>query len=142
MDAAGLRAAIDALCSDDIACRVPDEPDTERWLSAEESREPLSARTPPRLPCDNWRVTSYSGLQQRGHGIAQDLIPGWTLMRRASVKRLWNPDSRRTSSRVGRHRAHFCIACLKRLILPSRWTRFGCRNNSRLAGMTHIGRRF
>ncbi|RFU89190.1 MULTISPECIES: exodeoxyribonuclease V subunit beta [Citrobacter] len=75
MDAAGLRAAIDALCSDDIACRVPDEPDTERWLSAEESREPLSARTLPRLPGDNWRVTSYSGLQQRGHGIAQDLIP-------------------------------------------------------------------
>ena len=75
MDAAGLRGAIEALCSDDIACRVPDEPDTERWLSAEESREPLSARTLPRLPGDNWRVTSYSGLQQRGHGIAQDLIP-------------------------------------------------------------------
>ncbi len=27
------------------------------------------------MPGDNWRVTSYSGLQQRGHGIAQDLMP-------------------------------------------------------------------
>ncbi|STG49794.1 exonuclease V subunit beta [Escherichia coli] len=35
----------------------------------------LNARTLQRLPGDNWRVTSYSGLQQRGHGIAQDLMP-------------------------------------------------------------------
>ncbi|QUJ08689.1 hypothetical protein KCP77_06640 [Salmonella enterica subsp. enterica] len=26
-----------------------------------------------------WRVTSYSGLQQRGHSVAQDLIPRSTL---------------------------------------------------------------
>lgn len=31
----------------------------------------LNAKTLQRLPGDNWRVTSYSGLQQRGHGIAQ-----------------------------------------------------------------------
>ncbi|MFP1557324.1 hypothetical protein ACLB1T_05095 [Escherichia coli] len=36
------------------------------------------------MPGDNWRVTSYSGLQQRGHGIAQDLMrDGWMLMPQA-----------------------------------------------------------
>ncbi|UNB75184.1 hypothetical protein MJK71_23060 [Escherichia coli] len=36
----------------------------------------LNAKTLQRLPGDSWRVTSYSGLQQRGFsGIAQDLMP-------------------------------------------------------------------
>ncbi|MCL5518532.1 exodeoxyribonuclease V subunit beta [Citrobacter cronae] len=75
MDAVGLRGAIDALGCDDIACLTPDQPDGERWQVAQPVSATLSARTLQRTPGDGWRVTSYSGLQQRGHGIAQDLIP-------------------------------------------------------------------
>lgn len=75
MDAAGLRGAIEALCSDDIACQTPAQPDGEPWQVAQAVSGELSAKRLQRTPGDNWRVTSYSGLQQRGHGIAQDLIP-------------------------------------------------------------------
>ncbi|MBJ8388884.1 exodeoxyribonuclease V subunit beta [Citrobacter cronae] len=75
MDAVGLRGAIDALGCDDIACLTPGQPDGERWQVAQPVSATLSARTLQRTPGDGWRVTSYSDLQQRGHGIAQDLIP-------------------------------------------------------------------
>ncbi|MDU1875736.1 exodeoxyribonuclease V subunit beta [Citrobacter sp.] len=75
MDAVGLRSAIDALGCDDIACLTPGQPDGERWQVAQPVSSTLSARTLQRTPGDGWRVTSYSGLQQRGNGIAQDLIP-------------------------------------------------------------------
>lgn len=75
MDAAGLRSAIEALCSDDIACQTPAQPDGERWQVAQAVSCELSAKILQRPPGDSWRVTSYSGLQQCGHGIAQDLIP-------------------------------------------------------------------
>ncbi|POT56518.1 exodeoxyribonuclease V subunit beta [Citrobacter amalonaticus] len=74
-DAAGLRAAIEAICGEDIACRTPEDPDTQPWLACEEKRERLGARMMQRMPGDSWRVTSYSGLQQRGHSIAQELMP-------------------------------------------------------------------
>ncbi|XVB01591.1 exodeoxyribonuclease V subunit beta [Citrobacter freundii] len=75
MDAAGLRGAIEALCSNDIACQTPGQPDGEPWQVAQSVSSELSAKILRRTPGDSWRVTSYSGLQQRGHGIAQDLIP-------------------------------------------------------------------
>ncbi|HHH2996895.1 TPA: exodeoxyribonuclease V subunit beta, partial [Citrobacter freundii] len=75
MDAAGLRGAIEALCCDDIACQIPAQPDGEPWQVAQSVSNELSAKILQRTPGDSWRVTSYSGLQQRGHGIAQDLIP-------------------------------------------------------------------
>ena len=75
MDAAGLRGAIEALCCDDIACQIPAQPDGEPWQVAQSVSNELSAKILQRTPGASWRVTSYSGLQQRGHGIAQDLIP-------------------------------------------------------------------
>ncbi len=75
MDAAGLRACIEALCDEDIVCRTPCNTDNDRWQIAAASHAELSARTLQRLLYDSWRVTSYSGLQQRGHSVAQDLIP-------------------------------------------------------------------
>lgn len=75
MDSVGLRCAIEALGCDDIACLTPGQPDGERWQVAQPVSATLSVRTLQRTPGDGWRVTSYSGLQQRGHGIAQDLIP-------------------------------------------------------------------
>ena len=74
-DAAGLRAAIDALCNEDIVCRTPDTVDTEALPASVDIVASLWARSIQRVPGDNWRVTSYSGLQQRGHSIAQDLMP-------------------------------------------------------------------
>ncbi|URR13884.1 exodeoxyribonuclease V subunit beta [Citrobacter portucalensis] len=75
MDAVGLRSAIEALCSNDIACQTPAQPDGEPWQVAQAVSSELSAKILQRKPGDSWRVTSYSGLQQRGQGIAQDLIP-------------------------------------------------------------------
>ncbi|HFZ8995507.1 TPA: exodeoxyribonuclease V subunit beta [Citrobacter freundii] len=74
-DAARLRACIEALCGDDIVCHVPDEPDTTRWEISEATDAELSVKTLLKTPGDSWRVTSYSGLQQRGHSLAQELIP-------------------------------------------------------------------
>lgn len=75
MDAVGLRSAIEALCSNDIACQTPAQPDGEPWQVVQAVSSELSAKILQRKPGDSWRVTSYSGLQQRGQGIAQDLIP-------------------------------------------------------------------
>lgn len=75
MDAAGLRTAIEAVCDENIVCRIPEATRSEPLLTASVSEASLSARRVQRTPGDNWRVTSYSGLQQRGHGIAQDLMP-------------------------------------------------------------------
>lgn len=75
MDAVGLRSAIEALCSNDIACQTPAQPDGEPWQVAQAVSSELSAKILQHKPGDSWRVTSYSGLQQRGQGIAQDLIP-------------------------------------------------------------------
>lgn len=74
-DAAGLRAAIEALCDEHIHCRAPDVIRPESLPVFAESEAALSVRHVLRTPGDSWRVTSYSGLQQRGHGIAQDLMP-------------------------------------------------------------------
>ncbi|MBJ9327012.1 exodeoxyribonuclease V subunit beta [Citrobacter amalonaticus] len=75
MDAAGLRSAIDAVCEENIVCRIPDAVSMEPLPGTVASEASLNARRVQRTPGDNWRVTSYSGLQQRGHGIAQDLMP-------------------------------------------------------------------
>ncbi|HAT6801360.1 TPA: exodeoxyribonuclease V subunit beta [Citrobacter freundii] len=75
MDAAGLRTAIDAVCDENIVCRIPEAVSMEPLPGAVASEASLNARRVQRTPGDNWRVTSYSGLQQRGHGIAQDLMP-------------------------------------------------------------------
>lgn len=74
-DAAGLRTCIEALCDDDIAWQTAQTGDNQPWQVNDALTAELNARTLQRLPGDNWRVTSYSGLQQRGHGIAQDLMP-------------------------------------------------------------------
>ena len=75
MDAAGLRSAIDAVCDENIVCRIPDAVSMEPLPGTVASEASLNARRVQRTPGDNWRVTSYSGLQLRGHGIAQDLMP-------------------------------------------------------------------
>ena len=74
-DAAGLRQCLETLCNDHIALQVAGVADTARWQMPESVMPDLQARQVARALFDDWRVTSYSGLQQRGHSIAQDLMP-------------------------------------------------------------------
>ena len=74
-DAAGLRQCIEALCGDHIALHIPASPDNSRWQMPEQPVADLNARQIQRTLADDWRVTSYSGLQQHGQSIAQDLMP-------------------------------------------------------------------
>ncbi|WP_148400642.1 exodeoxyribonuclease V subunit beta [Enterobacter mori] len=74
-DAAGLRQCIEALCGDHIALHIPSSPDNSRWQVPEQPVADLNARQIKRTLADDWRVTSYSGLQQHGQSIAQDLMP-------------------------------------------------------------------
>lgn len=74
-DAAGLRQCIEALCGDHIALHIPTSPDNSRWQMPEQPVADLNARQIKRTLADDWRVTSYSGLQQHGQSIAQDLMP-------------------------------------------------------------------
>lgn len=74
-DAAGLRQCLETLAGEDIVLHIPDAPDTTRWEYQTDVPPSLRARDIKRLVRDDWRVTSYSGLQQRGHSMAADLIP-------------------------------------------------------------------
>ncbi|WLI76217.1 exodeoxyribonuclease V subunit beta [Kosakonia sp. H02] len=75
LDAVGLRNALEQLCNDDIVLATPPTPDMARWQLPQAQPPALSVREVMRKVADDWRVTSYSGLQQRAHGIAQDLLP-------------------------------------------------------------------
>ncbi|MEO3741358.1 exodeoxyribonuclease V subunit beta [Kosakonia sp. WA-90] len=75
LDATALQNALQQLCNDDIAVCVPQTPDGEPWQMPQVRPPALSARDMQRRIADDWRVTSYSGLQQRAHGIALDLLP-------------------------------------------------------------------
>ncbi|WP_297115723.1 exodeoxyribonuclease V subunit beta [uncultured Enterobacter sp.] len=74
-DAAGLRQCIESLCGEAIALHTPSEPDGSRWHMPEAREGALHARPVTRAVADDWRVTSYSGLQQHGQNIALDLMP-------------------------------------------------------------------
>lgn len=74
-DAAGLAASLRQLCGEHIRLQTPAVADNVPWQPAKETLPALSAREVTRVLKDEWRVTSYSGLQQQGHAIAQDLFP-------------------------------------------------------------------
>ena len=74
-DAAGLRQCIESLCTEHVALHIPSQPDNSRWQMPDLRESDLHARQVVRNIADDWRVTSYSGLQQHGQSIAQDLMP-------------------------------------------------------------------
>ncbi|ROP59568.1 DNA helicase/exodeoxyribonuclease V beta subunit [Enterobacter sp. BIGb0383] len=74
-DASGLAASLGQLCGQHIVLETPPAADNTRWQPPGETLPALSARQVTRTLRDDWRVTSYSGLQQQGHAIAQDLLP-------------------------------------------------------------------
>ena len=75
LDAAGLNACLQALCDEHISLTLATAPDDARWQATQPEMPELAARQVLRRVVDDWRVTSYSGLQQRGHSVAQDLLP-------------------------------------------------------------------
>ena len=74
-DAAGLRACLEALCSEHISLHIAGVADSARWQMPEPLTPDLEARQLSRALYDDWRVTSYSGLQQHGQAQALDLMP-------------------------------------------------------------------
>lgn len=75
LDAAGLNACLHALRDEHISLTLATAPDDARWQATQPEMPELAARQVLRRVVDDWRVTSYSGLQQRGHSVAQDLLP-------------------------------------------------------------------
>ena len=75
MDAAGLAARLADFCHGDIALQIPGELDLPPWQAPAATIPRLSARELQRRIADDWRVTSYSGLQQHGFSGGQDLLP-------------------------------------------------------------------
>ena len=75
MDAAGLAARLVDFCHGDIALQIPGELDLTPWQAPAATIPRLSARELRRRIADDWRVTSYSGLQQHGFSGGQDLLP-------------------------------------------------------------------
>ncbi len=75
MDAAGLAARLADFCHGDIALQIPGELDLTPWQAPAATTPRLSARELQRRIADDWRVTSYSGLQQHGFSGGQDLLP-------------------------------------------------------------------
>ncbi|TDN47471.1 DNA helicase/exodeoxyribonuclease V beta subunit [Buttiauxella sp. JUb87] len=74
-DAAGLQACLQELASESISIEEPGSEDFTPWQPVSAELPQLSARMMKRQVADNWRVTSYSGLQQHGSSLAQDLLP-------------------------------------------------------------------
>ncbi|MCE0210407.1 exodeoxyribonuclease V subunit beta [Klebsiella pneumoniae] len=75
MDAAGLAARLADFCHGDIALQRPGELDLTPWQAPAATIPRLSARELQRRIAEDWRVTSYSGLQQHGFSGGQDLLP-------------------------------------------------------------------
>ncbi|MCP5891900.1 exodeoxyribonuclease V subunit beta [Klebsiella pneumoniae] len=75
MDAAGLAARLADFCHGDIALQRPGELDLTPWQAPAATIPRLSARELQRRIADDWRVTSYSRLQQHGFSGGQDLLP-------------------------------------------------------------------
>ena len=74
-DADKLRALLTAMQNDHIALVSESATDEHLWQPEAEQPAVLSSQTLTRSLRDDWRVTSYSGLQQRSHANALDLLP-------------------------------------------------------------------
>lgn len=74
-DAAGLQACLRELVSESISVEEPHSEDYTPWQPVSAALPELSARVMKRQVADNWRVTSYSGLQQHGSSQMLDLLP-------------------------------------------------------------------
>lgn len=75
MDALQLTARLEELCAGPVALIRPVPDDNQVWQPPVPETIQLAARHSGRVLADDWRVTSYSGLQQHGVSHAQDFMP-------------------------------------------------------------------
>ncbi|WNN47868.1 exodeoxyribonuclease V subunit beta [Siccibacter colletis] len=75
LEAAQLVACLEEFCHGPAALLRPEADDDSPWLPPVRETAELGARALARRVVDDWRVTSYSGLQQHGASVAQDLMP-------------------------------------------------------------------
>ncbi|WP_338577406.1 exodeoxyribonuclease V subunit beta [Erwinia sp. E_sp_W01_1] len=74
-DASQLRDQLQALKSAASDIVIAGAPDTTPWRPQQAAEQTLTSQQITRSLRDEWRVTSYSGLQQHGHSAAFDLLP-------------------------------------------------------------------
>ena len=74
-DAAMLLACLERLQNDDILVTTVEAQDGSPWVATAQEAQELQAKLFTRKMQDDWRVTSYSGLQQHGSSQFLDLLP-------------------------------------------------------------------
>ncbi|RLM08816.1 exodeoxyribonuclease V subunit beta [Gibbsiella quercinecans] len=74
-DAIYLQTCLQQLVGDGIALSLVETPDEHAWQPQQDAAVELAAKRFSRRVQDNWRVTSYTGLQQHGAGLMQELLP-------------------------------------------------------------------
>lgn len=74
-DAAGLREQMLALQNDAVETVLAETPESAPWQPERHIAESLNSKALSRQLRDEWRVTSYSGLQQHGPSMTLDLLP-------------------------------------------------------------------
>ena len=74
-DAAYLQQCLQQLVREGVALSLVDTLDEQPWLPQTPELSELAAKGFSRQVQDFWRVTSYTGLQQHGVGLMQDLLP-------------------------------------------------------------------
>lgn len=74
-DASQLASLLATLKSDATDIVNAKTPDTSPWTPGAPPAKSLQSEQVGRLLRDDWRVTSYSGLQQHGHSVTFDLLP-------------------------------------------------------------------
>lgn len=94
LDAAELHQALEAFCDNDMCLDVvgPDEEDMRPWAPALAQTRTLAARVMSHGLRDDWRVTSYSGLQRHGGTAAQELLPGFDIDATGAGKAISEPS--------------------------------------------------
>nr|WP_024965590.1 exodeoxyribonuclease V subunit beta [Pantoea sp. IMH] len=74
-DAAALREQLLAMQNETMALIIPQASEAQPWQPKPPPAQALSSQQIARQLRDEWRVTSYSGLQQHGHSATLELLP-------------------------------------------------------------------
>ncbi|WLS79769.1 exodeoxyribonuclease V subunit beta [Erwinia pyri] len=74
-DASQLLSHLQALQNEATEVVLAGTPESTPWQVVRESEQTLTSQQITRALRDEWRVTSYSGLQQHGHAMTLDLLP-------------------------------------------------------------------
>ena len=74
-DATALREQLLTMQNEAVETVLAETPESAPWQPQQHALHALSSKAMARKLRDEWRVTSYSGLQQHGHSVTLDLLP-------------------------------------------------------------------